>query len=192
MNTPAHLIFGLAAFSKKHQMETIFGALIGAMLPDVSLYLMAGVSIFLLDISPQIVFRDLYFSPQWQQVFAVDNSFILWGIGFAFALWGRVPWAIALTGAALLHIALDFPLHMEDARAHFWPLTDWKFISPVSYWDNNHHGALIGGIEMALCAAMAIILWRRFTEIWVRASVAVLMTLELAPVFFWAFMMTDL
>jgi len=191
MNTPAHLIFGPSAFGKRHQTETIFGALIGAMLPDMSLYLMAGISIFLLDISPQIVFGQLYFSPEWQQVFAVDNSFILWGIAFAFALWSKTPWAVALTGAALLHIALDFPLHMEDARAHFWPLTEWKFISPVSYWDTAHHGALVGGIEMALCAVMAVVLWRRFEMAWMRAVVGLLLILELAPVFFWAFMFTQ-
>ena len=42
---------------------------------------------------------------------------------------------IALFSAALVHLTLDFPLHNDDARAHFWPLTNWKFTSPVSYWD---------------------------------------------------------
>lgn len=188
MNTPAHLIFGLTAFGRRNQTATVLGALAGGFLPDLSLYVLAGVSIFGMGITPDVVFRELYFSDAWQQVFAIDNSFILWGIGFCFALWSRTAWAIALTGAALLHLALDFPLHMEDARAHFWPLTDWKFISTVSYWDNRHHGNLVGGIEMGLVALCWIILWRRFREVWIRALITVLSLLELAPVFMWAMM----
>jgi len=188
MNTPAHLIFGLTAFGKVGKPSTVLAALAGAALPDVSLYVLSGVSIFIMGISPQTVFRELYFSDTWQQIFAIDNSFVLWGIALGFAIWSRHAWAIALTGAAMLHLALDFPVHMEDARAHFWPLTDWKYFSPVSYWDNSHYGGIIGGVEMAASAICCVILWRRFIEVWIKAAVALLFVLELAPVFFWAFM----
>jgi len=188
LNTPAHLIFGLTAFGKAHQPATVVAALAGAAVPDLSLYLLAGVSIFGMGISPEIVFREMYFSPLWQQIFAIDNSFVLWGVALAFALWSRTTWAIAFTGAALLHIALDFPVHMEDARAHFWPLTDWKFFSPISYWDNNHHGAWVGALELAAMAGCCVYVWRKFSEWWVKATAALLFAMGLAPVFFWAFM----
>lgn len=77
-----------------------------------------------MGIDARIVFGELYFSDLWQAVFRIDNSFILWGAGFAAGLWWRLDWAIALCGAALLHLLIDFPLHHDDGRAHFLPLTD--------------------------------------------------------------------
>jgi hypothetical protein len=62
-------------------------------------------------------------------------------LGFlALAIWQRSTWVIALTGAALVHLALDFPLHRYDGGSDFWPVTWWVFESPVSYWD-RHPGA---------------------------------------------------
>ncbi|MEL6701895.1 MAG: cobalamin biosynthesis protein CobQ, partial [Pseudomonadota bacterium] len=78
MNTPAHLIIGAAAFGRPDAAQVTLAALLGGFLPDASLYLMAGVAIFGMGISPEVVFRDLYFSDAWQQVFAIDNSFVLW------------------------------------------------------------------------------------------------------------------
>lgn len=166
MNTPAHLIIGAAAFGRPDAAKVTLAALLGGFLPDASLYLMAGVAIFGMGISPEVVFRDLYFSDAWQQVFAIDNSFVLWGVACAVAVWARSAWAVALTGAALLHIALDFPFHAEDARMHFWPITDWKFISPISYWDTSQGGAVFGVIEMVLVVALTIYLIARFRGRW--------------------------
>ncbi|MEM6727965.1 MAG: cobalamin biosynthesis protein CobQ [Pseudomonadota bacterium] len=185
MNTPCHLIMGAAAFGKPASRGVTWAALAGGVAPDVSLYVMGGVAMFILGISPEVVFRDLYFSDAWQQVFAVDNSFILWGIGLAFGLFFRAPWAIALTGAALLHLAFDFPLHAEDARAHFWPLTDWKFISPISYWDSSAGGQIVGVAELALVALMTGYLLWRFKSLGWRALFLFLASLQIVPFFVW-------
>lgn len=81
MNTPAHLLIGAAAFARPARGAVLWAAVLGSVLPDLSLYVMAGVSLHLLGIPPQVVFDELYFSPAWQTVFAIDNSFILWGAG---------------------------------------------------------------------------------------------------------------
>ena len=91
MNTPAHLILGAAAFSSPDRRGSFRAAVLGALAPDVSLYVMASVSIFVLGISPNVVFRDYYYSDAWQSVFAVDNSFVLWGAVFIVALLLRRP-----------------------------------------------------------------------------------------------------
>ena len=119
MNTPAHLLVGAAFFGRPPQTVTLAAAFAGAMIPDLSLYLMAGISLFVLGIPPSTVFNELYFSTAWQTVFAIDNSFVLWGLLMVAALWRKVPWAVALTGAALLHLCFDFPLHHDDGRPHF-------------------------------------------------------------------------
>ncbi|MEO1749097.1 MAG: hypothetical protein AAFR27_10880 [Pseudomonadota bacterium] len=70
--------------------------------------------------------------------------------------------------AALTHVALDFPVHADDAHPHFWPLTGWRFFSPVSYWDSAHYGNYFAPIEGILGIALAVILFQRFKALWVR------------------------
>jgi len=175
MNTPAHLIFGAASFAKPHQKGTLPAALFGGMVPDLSLYLMVGWHLFVLNTSPQVVFDQLYFSDQWQAIFAIDNSVFVWGAVLAFALWRKSPVLMAFAGAALLHIALDFPLHAGDGRPHFWPVTMWVFDSPLSYWDSTYFAWIIGPLEFLACLILVIILWRRYVTWPLRILFAVLL-----------------
>jgi hypothetical protein len=187
MNTPAHLIFAAAAFAHPHQRITSIAAVAGAFAPDLSLYLMAGVSLFVLQLSPGYVFGTLYYSDAWQAVFSVDNSFILWGLGLALA------WRLKSTGwmifaaSGLLHLAFDFPLHHTDARQHFWPLTNWVFHSPISYWDDRYYAGIISPIEMALSAGLCLLLIRRFESLRSRAMISTIAVVQLAPMIIWAF-----
>ncbi|MEL6798979.1 MAG: cobalamin biosynthesis protein CobQ [Pseudomonadota bacterium] len=153
----------------------------------MSLYIMAATALYVLDVPPNVVFDEYYFSPQWQAVFAVDNSFFVWGLACALAVWLKRPALIAFTGAALLHLAFDFPLHHDDGRPHFWPLTTWVFESPVSYWDRNHYADIVSPLEMLLCVALCAMLWRRFQGWRARAVIAMAGTLQLAPMFMWVF-----
>jgi hypothetical protein len=129
-----------------------------------------------------VVFGQLYFADAWQGIFRIDNSMILWGIALVIGLMWRSPVMIALCGAALLHLGLDFLLHHDDGRAHFWPVTNWIFESPVSYWDRNHYGNIIGPLEILASLLCCAVLWRRFTGRWMRVLIAVLGVLEFAPV----------
>ena len=179
MNTPAHLILGLAAFSKKDARKVTGAAAFGALLPDLSLYVMAGVSLAILQIPPNVVFGQLYYSSAWQTVFAIDNSFLLWGLVLAFAVWWKAAAGIAFAGAGLLHIALDFPLHHDDGRPHFWPASDWVFESPVSYWDKAHHALWVQPIEALMVLVCVFVLFRRFPRWAMRVLALVLLGMEL-------------
>ncbi|WP_284164009.1 cobalamin biosynthesis protein CobQ [Frigidibacter sp. SD6-1] len=181
MNTPAHLLFGAALFARPSHPGTTVAAVLGALVPDLSLYLMATASIWLMGIPAERVFRELYFSTEWQAVFAVDNSIPLWGIVLAFALWRGRTAVIAFAAAGLLHVTCDLVLHNEDARRHFWPVSDWMFRSPVSYWDPRHHGQIVAPVEMALAILCTAWLWRRFSGWRARAFFAALLALELTP-----------
>ena len=190
MNTPAHLLLG-AAVMGRGQRKLIWAAMGGALLPDLSLYLLAGVSMFILNISPHRVFNELYFSDLWQSIFMVDNSFIIWGILLGLALWWRTGWAVALTGAALLHLALDFPLHHDDGRAHFWPISRWIFESPYSYWDVRHGANIVAPIEATAAAVAAIMLWFRRPGWVISIFVALLLVAELRTVRTWMWFFID-
>ncbi len=187
MNTPAHVLIGAAAFARPDAWRVTLAAVLGSLAPDASLYLMAGTALFLMDVPPNVVFDDFYFSPEWQQVFAIDNSFVVWGSALALALWAKRDWAIAFTGSALLHLAFDFPFHHDDARPHFWPISDWVFVSPLSYWDRNHYGGIIGPLEAALCAVLCVVLWLRFKSPVARLMVFGIGALQIVPVFIWVF-----
>lgn len=55
-------------------------------------------------------------------VFAIDNSFIVWFGLLGLAIWQRSTWVIALTGAALLQLVLDFHcIMMMDVYIFGWP-----------------------------------------------------------------------
>ncbi|PXW72682.1 hypothetical protein C7964_101797 [Loktanella sp. PT4BL] len=188
MNTPAHLIFGLTAFGKAERPAITGAAFAGALIPDLSLYVLAGWHLLLLGTSPDIVFGQLYYSAAWQSIFRIDNSFIIWGIALALAGLYRAPVMIALCGAALLHLGFDFLLHNDDARAHFWPMSNWVFQSPVSYWDPRHYGNIAGAVEVALSLLCCGILWRRYRGPWMRGLIALLGVSELAPFVLFAIM----
>jgi hypothetical protein len=181
MNTPAHLIFGLTAFGKAHRPAVTTAAFAGALIPDLSLYLMAGAHLLFLGTDPQVVFGELYFSETWQSIFRIDNSMVLWGIALVLGLMWRSPVIIALCGAALLHLVFDFALHHDDGRAHFWPISNWIFASPVSYWDPQHYGGIVGPIETLAVLICCVVLWLRNTGRIMRALVVVLGAAQLVP-----------
>lgn len=89
----------------------------------------------------------------------------------------------SLCGAAMLHLGLDLLLHHDDGRAHFWPVTNWIFESPVSYWDGDHYGNIVGPIEVLVSLLCCGILWRRFVGGAMRAFIVALAIAEAAPVF---------
>ena len=187
MNTPAHLIFAAAAFAQPYRRRYTVAAIAGALTPDLSLYLMAGVALFVLGLSPEHVFGTLYFSDAWQQVFKIDNSFLVWGAGLLLAWATKSRTAMIFAASGLMHLALDFPLHHDDGRAHFWPLSNWVFESPVSYWDTGHHAGIIAPIEMGLSLLFCLILMRRFPSVRSRLLIGALAAVQLTPGIIWAF-----
>lgn len=184
MNTPTHLMVGAALFARPGLRARGLAALSGALAPDAAIYVLwAGGR--LLGHGERVIWSDLYFSPTWQAITTIGNSAPLYASIALIGAWRRQPvlWIFAL--AALAHLALDFPVHAGDAHAHFWPLTDWRFESPLSYWDPAHYGRLVLLAEVVFGLVLAGLLWRRFASRWVRGALVVAVSLYLAvPVYF--------
>ncbi len=185
MNIPAHLLLGLAVCARRDRPRTGRFAAMGSLAPYLSLYLMAGAALFAFQIQPKRVFGELYFSAEWQTVFAIDNSFILWGAAFALAAWLRNAPGLAVAGAGLLHLATDFPLHNDDARSYFWPLTDWVFESPLSYWNSDHHAGALAPVTLLVVLTSAVIVWRRWHSWPARIGVMAICAVEICVVRQW-------
>ncbi|MCY3876889.1 MAG: cobalamin biosynthesis protein CobQ [Rhodobacteraceae bacterium] len=173
MNSPTHILLGAAVFGRPEQKTINTAAILGAILPDLSLYAMAGYSLFVVGNSAGYVFGTQYFSTEWQDVFKLDNSVFVWGFLLAVGIVRARPWLVAFSGSGLLHIATDFPLHNDDARQHFWPVSDWVFESPISYWDAARFGNTVAVLETGLCVLLMGFLLIRFKSIVSRSIIVI-------------------
>lgn len=188
MNTPAHLIFAAAAFARPGRPAVNAAALAGGLLPDVAMFVMVGWALYVRGMPARVVFGEMYFSDRWQAVFAIDHSLPLWSLALLLALVVRSAAGIAFAGSGLLHAGIDFFVHHDDARRQLWPLSDWVFRSPVSYWDPQHFGTILAPLEIAICVVLSVLLWRRFGGWPARGMIAAGLALELAPMVMFALM----
>ncbi|WP_427450005.1 hypothetical protein [Litorimonas sp. WD9-15] len=176
MNTPTHTLLALAALSKRGDRKRNLAVLIGSLIPDAALFLWAPYQYLVNDVSGTEMWETLYFGPTMQNLIAWFNSIPIYAllaiIGFAARekTWGKLLLFFAL--AALIHMATDLPVHAEDAYRHFWPLTDWRFYSPLSYWDADHHSRWVSLFEIALAFGCIVLLWRRFPKLWVKITLS--------------------
>lgn len=194
MNTQTHLLVAAAIFAKPDRPKRNTALIIGALLPDAAIFALFGWAV-LTGVPQEVLWREIYFSEPMLTLTAIGNSAPLYAAialaAWAYARWrtGRplpaLPTLTVLGLAALTHLAGDFPVHADDAHPHFWPLTDWRFRSPVSYWDNAHHGRAFGAFEAALGITLAAILFFRFKALWVRALLALCVLAYLAVPVFW-------
>jgi len=60
------------------------------------------------------------------------------------------------------HTVADFLTHVDDVRPLFWPITDWTWSSPVSYYNSAYYGREFFAVSHALIfLIMAALLVRR-------------------------------
>lgn len=190
--TSTHILLSLAVLSKASERKRNLSIVSGSLIPDLAIFLWAPYQALVNGVSGAQMWEELYFQAPMQDLIAWFNSIPIYAallfIGF-FARsksWGTLLVVFAL--AALIHISLDLPVHADDAYRHFWPLSDWRFYSPFSYWDIDHHAAWVGKIDIGIALLCVAILWRRFWTRWVKiilGGVAIFYSLILvAPLLF--------
>lgn len=125
----------------------------------------------------QEIWETLYFLEVWQLFFDAFNSAPLFLVIFGIAVWKKHLWWQLLAGSALLHIACDFPLHHDDSHRHFLPFSQFRFSSPVSYWDPKHFGIPLAILEAVLAIMASLYLLCRTKGKLVRWSVGCILAL---------------
>ncbi|SOE14365.1 hypothetical protein SAMN05877838_0989 [Hoeflea halophila] len=179
MNTQTHLLLASALFARPGPQNRLRNTAVisGAVLPDAAIFAMFGWS-KLVGAPESEVWSSWYFNPPWLTVIDWMNSLPLFGaiLLVALVLPQHRPGFRTLSSllllfalAAITHLLADLPLHVDDGHAHFVPLSGWRFVSPVSYWDPRHHGDIFSLLELALGLLLIVILWRRFRTLPVRA-----------------------
>jgi hypothetical protein len=204
MNTQTHMLMGAVLFGRPLP-RFAWAAVAGAIAPDVPMYvIVAGLRMAGYPMGE--IFDRLYWAEWWQVANAIGHSLLLWGCLVAISLLllprrqtsrgsprpatdpeaaavapGLVrrvsPLVFAFSGSALLHAAIDFLVHRDDAHMQFWPLSEWRFRSPISYWDPAHGGHWFGLFEAALGTVLIVVLSRRHRSRAVRAVLALALLL---------------
>ncbi|MEP3890451.1 MAG: hypothetical protein ABJN69_08275 [Hellea sp.] len=176
MNSPTHTLLALALLSKRGDNKRNWAVLIGSLLPDAAIYLWAPYQRFVNGVSGEQMWRELYFAAPMQNLIAYFNSIPIYGalaiLGYVMRakMWGKLLLFFAL--AALIHMATDLPVHNHDAYRHFWPFSDWRFISPFSYYERDHHAGWVSLLESVLALVSIAVLWKRFPKLWTKLVLA--------------------
>jgi hypothetical protein len=163
VNTPSHAIVNLSlfsAFSTAQQNDLGLAIALGAVLPDLpifALYLWAK----LIKRQPE---RDIwvitYELPFWQNLVAAFHSIPLALLGLAIAyLAGATAIAVCM-GSMILHSLFDLPVHNSDAHRHLFPFSNYRWLSPLSYWDPKHYGLQVSLVERLSVIALCVYLWQ--------------------------------
>ncbi len=162
MTTQSHTIINLALLSRRDKPHHHRYALIGAILPDLPMFLFFAVETFILRTPQRELWNTRYFMPAWQNFFDLFNSIplILLVLGIGYYLLNSEKITV-LAWSMLIHCIFDFFLHNDDAHHHFFPLSDFAFESPVSYWDAAHYGNIVAPIEVCATLAVSVYLFRR-------------------------------
>ncbi|AVZ30811.1 MULTISPECIES: hypothetical protein [Cyanophyceae] len=166
MNTPSHAILNLVIFNQQLRDQASPAILIGAVLPDIPIFVFYLLMKFVYRLPEKQIWSEVYYQPFWQGIVSTFHSVPLAVLGLLIAhFWNWQLIEIALI-SMVLHSLLDFPVHNNDAHRHFFPLSNYRFISPVSYWDRNHYGAIAALVEFLLVIGATIVLFSSTLTHW--------------------------
>ena len=182
MNTPSHWLMTITAAKliPWAQKPPRWALGLGSIAPDIPLYFLSFGGIYYfrdyLGWEDKRVFShlfdDLYFKdPVWIALhnFLHSPTMLIMLLGAALAIRGIRPrlsrWLIFFLSACMLHSIVDVLTHNDDGPVIFFPF-DWhyRFPSPISYWDRDHHAGPFMIFEFLLdagCLGFLIWNWRR-------------------------------
>ena len=194
MMTQTHLLMAAALYAKPTDRTQTWVAVAGGLLPDLALSLLF-IGSRIQGVGTNTIFNELFWSEQWSLIMAPGNSFVLFGILLAAGVWIaglKSKWKragqllVVLSVSAYMHLITDFLLHADDARAQFWPLSNWIFHSPVSYWDGRYYGNWFQPLEILMALGFMAVLIRRYKSRVVRAALGLAVALYIAiPMYFY-------
>lgn len=163
MKTPGHAVLNLCALAPLtgHPAAVVAGALA----PDVPIAVLYLWERRVRGTPEERIWSEAYQRPVWQALVHGAHSFplTLAAAGVAAAAGARAAAVFFLSMFA--HACADLPVHAQDAHRHFMPLSDWRFVSPVSYWDVRYHARLVAALEACLVALATALLWPRLGPI---------------------------
>lgn len=152
MNTPTHaalnfLLLGRARGSPRGWI--VFAAI----LPDLPIFAFFALESFVLGAPWPRIWGEIYFRPHWQTVFDAFHSIPLFVLLGAWCRTRRYRRGELFAASLILHSLVDWPTHLEDAHAYFWPFWRRPMHGLVSYW---HPGSPFWMVELSILAAAVV------------------------------------
>ncbi len=151
-------MINLLILGRNHDRKKAAYIVVGAVLPDVAMivfylwHLVRGTA-------ESTIWSVEYYRSGWQASFDLFHSIPLALLGMLVCWKTNRSWLLVLFTSILLHALGDLPLHQNDAHRHFFPLFDWRFFSPVSYWNPAYYGNWVGLVECLAVIGAAIYLY---------------------------------
>ena len=172
MNTPSHAILNLAILGTGQLPQANLAIAVGGVLPDIPIVAFYVWTKFIQKLPEGKIWSQSYYQPFWQNLVALFHSMPLAAIAWLIAYYFQ--WQIIQLAclSLLLHSLLDLPVHHDDAHRHFFPLSDYRFISPISYWDPKHYGSIVALVELLL-VLVATFYCFSFVQSWIGKGLAV-------------------
>ncbi|WP_419162695.1 hypothetical protein [Candidatus Palauibacter sp.] len=198
MTTPAHAALSLLVLGRSER--NALPVVLGAVAPDFPMLVFYVWERLGRGVSEGRIWTERYFDPGWQIVFDIPHSIaiLVFALGVVVLVSRRPTSGRPGSGVApprgpltapglfvasmIIHALADLPLHREDAHRHFFPFSEWKFTSPVSYWDQAHYGGYAALGEVVLVLAVSVFLFRRYRGRgrWIVGAVGGIYTLFIA------------
>lgn len=170
MNTPAHMMLNLGLLGRRQTPTHQVAVLVGAALSDMPIFVF-----YLWEKAwravPESVIWEHYFDARWQMAFDLFHSFPVAILGGVLSLLAKSKGVALFWASMVLHSLGDFPLHHDDAHRHFFPLWNWRFLSPVSYWDPRFYGEIFTIFEILMVLVVGLWIWRGATWVGTRIMV---------------------
>lgn len=164
MRTPSHFLITAALANHYQKRGRIHqtALLLGSVMPDLPLVLLSGTWALYLLLSEgrpitsihSFMFDEFYFNnPWWMSAHNLFHAPILLLTGLALTYHARAAkglrfWLFWFFAGCLLHTLLDIPTHATDGPLLLFPFNwEWRFHSPVSYWEQTHFGSVFTVFE---------------------------------------------
>lgn len=156
MNTVWHLFWTYALFREKKWVGL---ALLMAIIPDMPWFISNVVAYSMNGFGPG-TFELAWENPYVLVAASFMNSFVVIGVIYLIVRLANLASLLPLVYGWVLHVVLDFFTHNTDAYPAFYPLSSWKFHSPISYWESSHHSQVFSVINLILVGLFVIYLIR--------------------------------
>ncbi|HEY9695197.1 MAG TPA: hypothetical protein V6D15_23590 [Oculatellaceae cyanobacterium] len=156
MNTPSHAIINLAILGQFHRPQSNLAIVFGAILADIPIFIFYLWARFIEHLPAQEIWSKAYYQPFWQNIIATFHSIPLAVIGIIIAHYLGWEQMKVMFISLVLHSLGDLPVHNDDAHRHFFPFSNYRFISPISYWDVTKHGRIVSLVERLVVLAATV------------------------------------
>jgi len=153
VKTPSHYVLNLALLGTLFAPEATAAIAAGALLPDLPIFVLYFVAKFAYKRPERQIWSETYYEPFWQTWVAFGHSLPLGAIAAVICF--SQGWTVGglFSLSFILHSLLDLPVHHSDAHRHFFPFSNYRFISPFSYWNPKYHGRIVAFVELLLVLA---------------------------------------